>query len=86
MTNIVKEEQNAVRTCFEDNQHRSMCSGKPFWRKRIHLRYKGWYAYLGLDMQNCRVNREQGKESKDIQYDLGTTDVMLDEKEAREKS
>lgn len=50
------------------------------------MRYKGWYAYLGLDVQNSIADREQGKESKDIQYDLGTTAVMLDEKQAGEIS
>lgn len=50
------------------------------------MRYKGRYTYLGLDMQNSRVTREQGRESKDIHYGLGLTAVMLDEKQGwREK-
>lgn len=35
---------------------------------------------MGLDRQKYRLDREQEKESKDIQCSLGTTATMLDEK------
>lgn len=40
------------------------------------MRYKGW-LHLDLDMQDSGVDREQGRESKDIQYGLGLTAAML---------
>lgn len=50
------------------------------------MRYKGRYTYLGLDMPNSRVTREQGRESKDIHYGLGLTAVMLVRNKAGERS
>lgn len=55
---MVTEEQDAVRTCFGDNQHNLRV-------RKISLE-EGWYADVGLGMQTSRVDSELGKESKGL--------------------
>lgn len=52
-------------------------SKKPLWRKP---RYKGWHAYLGLDMQNSRADRA-GKKIQRRESGFGTSAVMMSEKQ-----